>query len=1104
MKKAETINTFSDGLIMDIDPLVTPKTCLSNALNATIITMNGEEEVLQNDMGNCKVDEAELPTGYIPLGTTELGGIIYIVSYNPIIDRCQIGSFPSPNKNIFTDINNVSTQVILSDEIFLEDSTVVLDKEKSDNIDDIPDIKNIFYRGKLAKCTLHSGDKFNVIGNSILSNIDNISSWQGNVFKHKGIKLSIATIDSNNRLVYLKDLLKTPIDSSNKLEIRDTSNPYTNIYNTYNSKIAGELYLVAELELIDTFDVTWELINIKTSNNSTTYTLSLDYTYTSESTDITPKYIDITYNGITTRHTCTNSSIEFSVTNPKDFIDITITPVMYFGRYTALKNTLSINTSLIGSELIQLNKWRYYKEDSQLTLQFAITSYLSTKNRIKEINCFLIPCTLLSSKPEIKNDIPVINGIEVSEYKQLSIPKRKSYSGNYTQIISFNDTFQKNTLYLALLQIKYGSDEEIVNKWLYTNGVFNSYWNTYSENDFDNIQLPLEFTINAEANQSDLQINSKTLNSPMYSNVQPSYIEGSTITDISGKIKVDDTLTFLNDFNSFTTDTKVVINKESNALIEENKSTLFNSGLKLDDKVKEQLDITKNIKSNIDYTITDSTINLIDTIEIVNPIISNTILKTLQVNTLYHPLCTNLEELSKYGIYKNDNGELTMTNTFVGLGMCNGGDDLQGGGGLAYVQGQVTLDVNATTNMIEQVAANVENENETNGITGYNYFPNITFSNYINSYSDNYPIVPVLLVNAGTGCFWNSSGKSTITTPIGQDGTVEEHTVYERKLYYFQSGQGRKKESEQKVNYFRDSQPNDYRYLWLFMKSADDNITNTYVPLSNFIKLLVSDGKIVASIENESGETVFGPMPLAYLIASLLFQLYVGGVGENTEVYTVNNFATYKDLQYYLNIPIEASYEVPVVKISNVELFNLQNIYSAQCLTHTDSGGTQNKTLQILLTIPNLLYDTYYNYYIGGKIDSYVKSYEYTDSGDVNLNIPDKISGTLYYKNGNGLSPVNTKIPIYELDTVKISDEGDCKYKLGDKYITTENLTTVLRYGSRTKSLVLNAYRTFSPIRITWGDKFNDFEGQVEDYGSKTTWFDVKIFNQFGIKKHEE
>ena len=51
--KKEAINTFGEGIIMDLNPLTTPSNVLTNALNATIITYNGNEFVLQNDMGKC-------------------------------------------------------------------------------------------------------------------------------------------------------------------------------------------------------------------------------------------------------------------------------------------------------------------------------------------------------------------------------------------------------------------------------------------------------------------------------------------------------------------------------------------------------------------------------------------------------------------------------------------------------------------------------------------------------------------------------------------------------------------------------------------------------------------------------------------------------------------------------------------------------------------------------------------------------------------------------------------------------------------------------------------------------------------------------------------
>ena len=96
----QSINNFIKGLQMDPHPMVQGNDVLSDALNATFITGTGDELVLQNDMGNRRVDEAFLPPGYIPLGMKEYGGIIYIAAYNPITNRGQVGSFPSPERKI--------------------------------------------------------------------------------------------------------------------------------------------------------------------------------------------------------------------------------------------------------------------------------------------------------------------------------------------------------------------------------------------------------------------------------------------------------------------------------------------------------------------------------------------------------------------------------------------------------------------------------------------------------------------------------------------------------------------------------------------------------------------------------------------------------------------------------------------------------------------------------------------------------------------------------------------------------------------------------------------------------------------------------------------
>lgn len=107
----ESTNTFSDGLISDLNPLTTPNTVLTDALNATLLTFNGNELVLQNDMGNAKIDGCKLTNGFIPLEIKEHGGILYIISTDGT--NTEIGSFPSPQYNSFIlDTKSITTTSI--------------------------------------------------------------------------------------------------------------------------------------------------------------------------------------------------------------------------------------------------------------------------------------------------------------------------------------------------------------------------------------------------------------------------------------------------------------------------------------------------------------------------------------------------------------------------------------------------------------------------------------------------------------------------------------------------------------------------------------------------------------------------------------------------------------------------------------------------------------------------------------------------------------------------------------------------------------------------------------------------------------------------------
>ena len=79
--KQQQTNTFTGGLNMDLNPITTPNNILTDCINGTIITQDGNEYLLQNDFGNVKIDGAQLTPGYVPVGMKEKNGIIYIISY---------------------------------------------------------------------------------------------------------------------------------------------------------------------------------------------------------------------------------------------------------------------------------------------------------------------------------------------------------------------------------------------------------------------------------------------------------------------------------------------------------------------------------------------------------------------------------------------------------------------------------------------------------------------------------------------------------------------------------------------------------------------------------------------------------------------------------------------------------------------------------------------------------------------------------------------------------------------------------------------------------------------------------------------------------------
>lgn len=255
-------NTFGDGLLMDLAPDNTQATCLSNALNATLVTMNGNELSLQNDMGNGRVETAYLPEGYVPVGTCEFGDIIYIVSYNPLTNKSQIGCFPSPERNISSEEMGDQKQT-LSMADFIKDGEVVTSS-----------VKKI-----LCSKDLNPGDKFIVYSDN-LEDSNTVITDYGNTSETlytfpKEMRISLVAIEDSGKINYLDSTLKwygsgdntyyinKGAKNGNKPDLDSYRNLLNSGYSVFQSKVSGKLAILAELERIDSFDCTYSVYKIE-------------------------------------------------------------------------------------------------------------------------------------------------------------------------------------------------------------------------------------------------------------------------------------------------------------------------------------------------------------------------------------------------------------------------------------------------------------------------------------------------------------------------------------------------------------------------------------------------------------------------------------------------------------------------------------------------------------------------------------------------------------------------------------------------------------------------------------------------------------------------
>jgi len=233
---------------MDLNPLTTPKTVLTDALNATVITFDGNEFVLQNDKGNCKVERARLPVGFIPVGIQEYGGIIYLAIYNPETGEGEVGSFPSPERDFNTsDFENLSPANFKTSQ-FIVNTGNPATKEKTAVLTKLVEPELL---------QLNPGDMFLVTYDihdptaaSVEDEIDNKTKMDKyistNPASRKLFKLKFYKVTDDNNLAEIKSEDVKLVDADDDLEGQ---------YVYFKEKNQGTIAVGLELETIDQFDI---------------------------------------------------------------------------------------------------------------------------------------------------------------------------------------------------------------------------------------------------------------------------------------------------------------------------------------------------------------------------------------------------------------------------------------------------------------------------------------------------------------------------------------------------------------------------------------------------------------------------------------------------------------------------------------------------------------------------------------------------------------------------------------------------------------------------------------------------------------------------------
>lgn len=350
----ETLNTFSEGLVKDYNEMVSPKTTMSNCLNGTLITYNGNEFTLQNDMGNAKLENVKLPAGYVPVGTTEYGGIVYVASFNPVTGKGQIGSYPSP-RQIWEDdqaYNDNATieykEFITIDEFSVDGETIRVPIITTDII------KKYLFRDNGVSRHFSVGDLWNV-------STKKFPQWLTDLLDNHLAKIEFSVINDSGQTETIDKLSYTTLDKKvgeAREGIQINSDDKWQVLNTQSN---GILQMALKLNTFQTFSL-YRTYNIDSNGNIE----SVTFTGKADNEDV-----ELYYQGV-------GKSITIQPEN--GLVKYNIMPVCKAGAVKRLERTGVIDINKLQQQKSAFYNFHFYVGDYNTTIYWSY-DYIDINNK---------------------------------------------------------------------------------------------------------------------------------------------------------------------------------------------------------------------------------------------------------------------------------------------------------------------------------------------------------------------------------------------------------------------------------------------------------------------------------------------------------------------------------------------------------------------------------------------------------------------------------------------------------------------------------------------------------------------------------------------------